>query len=32
LQLFAHPENLEWFSIIYIIIFELNNVAVQKPA
>jgi len=24
LQLFAHPENSEWFSIIYVIVFEVN--------
>ena len=27
LQLFAHPQNLEWFSIISVIIFEVNIVA-----
>ena len=30
LQLFEHPENSEWFSIISIIIFEVNIVAEQK--
>ena len=29
-QVFAHPENSEWFSIIYIIIFEVDIVAEQK--
>jgi len=32
LQLFAHPENSEWFSIIFVIIFEVNIVAEQKQA
>jgi len=32
LQLFAHLETLEWFSIIYGIIFEVNIVAEQKQA
>ena len=32
LQLFAHPRNLEWFSIISAIIFEVNVVAAQKQA
>ena len=32
LQLFAHPEALEWFSIISVIIFEVNFVAEQKQA
>jgi len=27
LQLFAHPQNSEWFSIISAIIFEVNVVA-----
>jgi len=27
LQLFAHPDNSEWFSIIFAIIFEINIVA-----
>jgi len=31
-QLFAHPENSEWFSIIYVVIFEVNIVAEQKQA
>jgi len=30
LQLFAHQENSEWFSIISAIIFEVNIVAEQK--
>jgi len=30
LQLFAHPEKSEWFSIISAIIFEVNVVAAQK--
>jgi len=29
-QLFAYPENSEWFSIISVIIFEVNIVAEQK--
>jgi len=32
LQLFAHPENSEWFSIIFAIIFEVNIFADQKQA
>jgi len=32
LQLFAHPENSEWFSIISVINFEVNIVAEQKQA
>jgi len=32
LQLFAHPENSEWFSTISSIIFKLNIVAKQKQA
>jgi len=32
LQLFAHPEDSEWFSIIFVIIFEVNTVAEQKQA
>jgi len=30
LQLFKHPENSEWFAIIYVIIFEVNIVDEQK--
>jgi len=30
LQLFAHPENSEWFSIISYIIFEVIIVAEEK--
>ena len=30
LQLFGHPENSEWFSIIYVILFEVNIVDEQK--
>ena len=30
LQLFGHPENLEWFSIISVIIFEVNIFDEQK--
>jgi len=30
LQRFGHPENLEWFSIISVIIFEVNIVDEQK--
>jgi len=30
LQLFAHPETSEWFSIIYVFIFEANIFAEQK--
>jgi len=32
LQLFAHPENSEGFSIISVIIFEVKIVARQKQA
>jgi len=32
LQLFAHPEESEWFSKIFVIIFEVNIVAEQKQA
>jgi len=32
LQLFAHPENSEWFSIISGNIFEVNIVAERKQA
>jgi len=32
LQLFAHPQPSEWFSIICAIIFEVNVVAAQKQA
>jgi len=32
LQLFAHPEKSEWFSIISVIIFVVNIVAEQKQA
>jgi len=32
LQLFVHPENSEWFSIIFVIIFKVNIVAEQKQA
>jgi len=32
LQLFAHPEDSKWFSIIFFIIFEINIVAEQKQA
>jgi len=32
LQLFAHPKNLEWFSIIFVIIFEVHIVTEQKQA
>jgi len=32
LQLFAHPENSGWFSIISVIIFEVNVAAEQKQA
>jgi len=32
LQLFAHPENSKQFSIISVIIFEVNIVARQKQA
>jgi len=31
-QLFAHRENLEWLSIISVIIFEVNIVSKQKQA
>ena len=30
LQLFGHPENSEWFSILYVAIFEVNIVDEQK--
>jgi len=30
LQLFRHPDNSEWFSIIYVIIFDVNMVDEQK--
>jgi len=30
LELFTHPENSEWFSIISVIIFEVNIVAELK--
>jgi len=32
LQLFAHPDTSEWFSIISVMNFEVNNVAEQKHA
>jgi len=32
LQLFAHPEDSKWFSIIYVVTFEVNVVAEQKQA
>jgi len=32
LLLFAHPEKSEWFSLISVIIFEVNIVAEQKQA
>jgi len=32
LKLCAHPENSEWFSVISVIIFEVNIVAEQKQA
>jgi len=32
LLLFAHSENLEWFSINFFITFEVNIVAEQKHA
>ena len=32
LQLFAHPDTSEWFSIIYVTNFEVNNAAEQKQA
>jgi len=32
LQLFAHPESSEWFSIISVIIFEVKIVTEQKEA
>jgi len=31
-QLFAHTENSEWFSIIFVIVFEANIAAEQKEA
>jgi len=30
LQLFAHTQNSQWFSIIFAMIFEVNVVAVQN--
>jgi len=30
LQLFAHPDTSEWFSIISVTNFEVNNIAEQK--
>jgi len=30
LQLFRHPQNLEWFSTLSVIIFEVNIVAEKK--
>ena len=32
LKLCVHPENLEWFSVISVIISEINIVAEQKQA
>jgi len=32
LQLFAHPEYSQWFSIIPVIVFEVNIVAQEKQA
>jgi len=32
LQLLAHPESSEWFSIIFVNIFEVNIVSEQKQA
>ena len=32
LKLCAHPENSEWFSVIYVIVFEVKIVAEQKQA
>jgi len=32
LKLCAHPENSEWFPVIYVIIFEVNIVAEPKQA
>jgi len=32
LQLFVHPQNSQWFSLRYAIIFEVNVVAMQKQA
>jgi len=32
LKLCAHPENSEWFSVISVIIFEVEIVAEQKQA
>jgi len=29
---FAHPQNSEWFSIISVIIFEVNTVPEQRQA
>ena len=30
LQLYAYPENSEWFSIIFVIVFEVNIAAEQE--
>jgi len=32
LQLFAHPEDSKWFSIIFVIIFEISIVTEQKQS
>jgi len=32
LQLFVHPENSEWLSVISVIIFEVDVVDEQKQA
>jgi len=32
LKLCVHPKNSEWFSVISIVIFEVNIVAEQKQA
>jgi len=32
LKLCAHPENSEWFSLIYVIVFEVKIVVEQKQA
>ena len=32
LQLFAHPENSEWFSTMFVIIFEENIFAEQQQS
>jgi len=32
LQLFAHPDNSEGFSIISVVIFDVSIVAIQKYA